>query len=198
MRVELIDANVLARNWWVVMLRGLVAILFGIATFVAPGISLLVLVLMFGGYALADGVLALASAIRGHGSDRWWVLLLQGIVGIGAAVVTLVWPGITAFALVWVIAAWALVTGAFEVVVAFRLRRVIAHEWLLALSGLASIVLGILLMTAPAAGALVLVLWIGAYALVSGALLVALALRLRSWGRTPHGASPPHRAHAYA
>lgn len=197
MRVPVIDVNTLTRNWWVVLLRGIAGILFGVATMFAPGISLLVLVLMFGGYALADGILAIVSAIRGGGGDRWWVLLLQGLAGIGAGVVTLLWPGITALALLYVIAAWALVTGGFEVAAAIRLRRVINHEWLLALSGIASIVLGVLLMMAPGPGALVLVLWIGAYALVSGTLLTVLAFRLRSFGRT-HSAQPQGTAAAYA
>ena len=196
MRIEVIDVNTLARNWWVVLLRGIAGILFGIGTLFAPGISLLVLVLMFGGYALADGILAIVSAIRGRGEDHWWVLLLQGLAGLGAGVVTLLWPGITALALLYVIAAWALVTGGFEVAAAIRLRKVITHEWLLALSGVASIMLGVLLMMAPGPGALALVLWIGAYALVSGTLLVALAFRLRSFGQT-HSAQP-RTAAAYA
>lgn len=197
MRVPVIDVNTLTRNWWVVLLRGIAGILFGIGTMFAPGISLLVLVLMFGGYALADGILAIVSAIRGGGDDRWWVLLLQGLAGLGAGVVTLLWPGITALALLYVIAAWALVTGGFELAAAIRLRRAINHEWLLALSGIASIALGVLLMMAPGPGALALVLWIGAYALVSGTLLTVLAFRLRSFGRT-HGAQPHRTAAAYA
>ena len=197
MRVPVIDVNTLARNWWVVLLRGIAGILFGIGTIFAPGISLLVLVLMFGGYALADGILAIVSAMRGGGDDRWWVLLLQGLAGLGAGVVTVLWPGITALALLYVIAAWALVTGGFELAAAIRLRRVIHHEWLLALSGIASIVLGVVLMLAPGDGALALVLWIGAYALVSGTLLTVLAFRLRSFGRT-QGAQPHRTAPAYA
>lgn len=198
MRVPVVDVDTLARNWWVLLLRGIAGIVFGICTLFAPGISLLVLVFLFGGYALADGVLALATAIRRRGDARWGVLVLQGIAGIAAAVVTLLWPGITAITLTYVIAAWALITGGFEVAAAIRLRKVIAHEWLLALSGVASIVLGVLLMLAPLAGALVLVLWIGAYALVSGALLVALSFRLRTWARSPHGSQATRDAHAYA
>lgn len=197
MRVPVIDITTLTRNWWVVLLRGIAGIVFGVATMFAPGISLLVLVLMFGGYALADGILAIVSAIRGGGDDRWWVLLLQGLAGIGAGVVTLLWPGITALALLYVIAAWVLVTGGFEVAAAIRLRKVINHEWLLALSGIASIALGVLLMMAPGPGALALVLWIGACALVSGTLLMVLAFRLRSFGRR-HSAKSHGTAPAYA
>jgi uncharacterized membrane protein HdeD (DUF308 family) len=195
MRIAAIDMDVLTRNWWVVMLRGVAGLLFGVATFVAPGLSLAALVLLFGAYAFADGILAIVSAVRhrNQDTDSWWMLLLQGIAGIAAGTATLLWPGITALVLLYMIAAWAIVTGAFEVVAAIRLRNVIAHEWLLALSGLSSIGLGLLLMLFPAPGALAVVLWIGAYALVSGALLFALALRLRSWGRshTPH-TTPAH------
>jgi uncharacterized membrane protein HdeD (DUF308 family) len=191
MQAPFVDVDTLTRNWWVVLLRGIAGILFGIATFVAPGVSLAVLVLLFGAYALVDGVLAVITAVRRRDvSDRWWMLLLEGIVGIAAGLVTLVWPGITALALLYVIAAWALLTGAFEIAAAIRLRKIITGEWLLVLSGTASIGLGILLMIFPGPGALVMVLWIGAYAFVFGILLIALSFRLRSLGRshTPHAA----------
>src|SRR4029077_8546911 len=163
-------------------------IAFGLITFFAPEISLAALVLVFGAYAFADGVLAIASAIRERGEGRhWWMLLLEGVMGIGAAAVTFFWPGITALALLYLIAAWALVTGGFELAAAIRLRKVITGEWLLILSGLASVALGVVLVLFPGPGALALVLWIGAYALVSGVLLIMLAFRLRSWlkSRTP-------------
>jgi uncharacterized membrane protein HdeD (DUF308 family) len=182
-----IDLDGLRQNWWLVLLRGVAGILFGIITFVAPGISLAALVLLFGAYAFADGVLAIATAIRRRSADRWWLLLLEGIAGIAAGVVTLLWPGITALALLYLIAAWALVTGVFEIAAAIRLRKVITGEWLLALSGILSIGLGVLLVLAPGPGALALVIWIGAYAFVFGILLVALGFRLRSV-RHPHTA----------
>ena len=191
MQAPFIDVDTLTRNWWVVLIRGVAGVLFGIATFFAPGVSLAVLVLLFGAYALVDGVLAVISAVRRRGvSDRWWMLLLEGLVGIAAGIMTLVWPGITALALLYVIAAWALLTGAFEIAAAIRLRKIITGEWLLVLSGVASIGLGILLMIFPGPGALVMVLWIGAYVFVFGILLIALSLRLRSLGRsrTPHAA----------
>ena len=197
MRGPVIDAGTLSRNWWLFLLRGLAGIIFGIITFIAPGISLAALVLLFGAYALVDGVFALWSAIRRRGQDRWWVLLLQGILGIAAGVLTLTLPAISALALLYVIAAWALVTGALEIAAAIRLRKVIAREWLLVLSGIASIVLGVLLALNPAAGALAVALWIGAYALVTGALLVGLSFRLRSWGKAPRTGAPraaPHVA----
>ena len=183
--VEVMEVDTLARNWWAVLLRGVAGILFGIATFFAPGISLAVLVLLFGAYALVDGVLILVSALRNRATDEnWWVVLLEGIAGVIAGVATFVWPGITALALLYVITAWALVTGALEIATAIRLRKVIDHEWLLVLSGIASIGFGILLAMFPGAGALAVVLWIGAYAIVFGVLLIALGFRLRSWDRS--------------
>ena len=191
MRVPVIDLDSLTRNWWAVALRGLAGILFGIITFVSPGISLAALVLLFGAYAFADGVLSIVSAVRRRGADRWWLLLLQGVVGIGAGVVTLLWPGITAIALLVVIAAWALVGGALQVAAAIRLRKVITGEWLLALSGVLSIALGVLLVVFPGPGALALVIWIGAYAFVFGILLLVLGFKLRGL-RSPRAHQPAH------
>jgi uncharacterized membrane protein HdeD (DUF308 family) len=191
MQIPIVDVDTLSRNWWVVLLRGLAGICFAIITFIAPAISLTVLVLVWGAYAFADGVLALVSAIRRRGEDRWWLLVVEGLVGITAGVLTLIWPGLTAIALLYVIAAWAIVTGGLEIAAAIRLRKVISNEWLLALSGIASLGFGILLFLFPGAGALTVVVWIGAYALVFGALVVALAFRLRSLGR-PHTTRPAH------
>jgi uncharacterized membrane protein HdeD (DUF308 family) len=184
MRIAIVDVDVLSRNWWLVALRGVAGILFGILTLFAPGISLAALVLLYGAYAFADGLLAIVSAVRRRGAgDRWWLLLLEGLVGIAAGVLTVIWPGITALALLYLIAAWALLTGIFEIAAAIRLRKIISHEWLLGLSGVASIVFAMVLMLFPGAGALAVVLWIGAYAFVFGALLIALGFRLRSLGR---------------
>jgi uncharacterized membrane protein HdeD (DUF308 family) len=190
MRVPVVDVDSLSRNWWAVSLRGLAGILFGITTFIAPGISLAALVLLFGAYAFADGVLAVVTAVRRRGNDRWGMLLLEGLVGIAAGVLTILWPGITALALLYLIAAWALVTGAFEIAAAIRLRKVITGEWILALSGILSMALGVLLVAAPGPGALAVVIWIGAYAFVFGVLLFALGLRLKGLG------SPRHRGQA--
>ncbi|HEX5962620.1 MAG TPA: HdeD family acid-resistance protein [Gemmatimonadales bacterium] len=194
MRIPLVDVDSLARNWWVVLIRGLIGILFGLVTFFAPAISLAALVIVFGAYAFADGVFAIISAVRRRGTDRWWLLLLEGVVGIAAGVVTLLWPGITALALLYLIAAWALVTGALEIAAAIRLRKAITGEWLLALSGVVSIALGVMLALFPGPGALALVIWIGAYAFVFGALLIGLSFRLRSLG--PRGR--PQAAHGVA
>ena len=185
--------DTLARTWWLVLLRGMAGIVFGIVTFMTPGISLAVLVLLYGAYAFADGVFALAAALGRGGREHWGGLLLYGLVGIGAGLATLFWPAITVFALLYLIAAWAVVTGVVEVAVAVRLRKTIAHEWLLALNGILSVALGVLLMLFPVSGVLVLVFWVGAYALVSGVTLTALAFRLHGWGG---GQDLPHAAHA--
>lgn len=192
MRIPVLDVDTLVHNWWAIVLRGVAGIVFGIITFLVPSISLAALVLLYGAYAFVSGVLSIVSAIRRRGvSERWWVLLIEGLVGVAAGVVTVFWPGITALALLFVIAAWALVTGVLEIVAAIRLRRVISGEWLLVLSGIASVILGVLLAAFPGIGALAVVLWIGAYAIVVGAMMVALGLRLRSWGRshTPQAAT---------
>src|SRR5690349_9235332 len=128
----------LAKNWWSLVIRGFLGILVGILTFFWPGITLIALVFLFAGYALVDGVVSLVGAIRAIANrDRWGALLFEGIVGIGAAVITFLWPGITALSLVLVIAAWAIITGIAEIVAAVRLRRHISGEWLLLLAGIA-------------------------------------------------------------
>jgi len=175
---------ILAGKWWAVALRGLLALLFGIVAFIWPGISLAALVFLFGAYALADGIFTVITALRApEGYRRWWVLLLEGVFGVTAGVLAFVWPGITALVLLYLIAAWAIVTGIFEIAAAIRLRKEITGEWLLALSGILSVLFGVLLLAWPGAGALAVVWLIGAYAIIFGALLIALGLRLRRWGR---------------
>jgi uncharacterized membrane protein HdeD (DUF308 family) len=187
----------LARNWWALVIRGLVAIAFGLVTLAWPGITIGALVLLFGVYSLMDGVFSLVGAIRAMRShERWGALVFEGIAGVVAAVITVFWPAITALALVYIIAAWALVTGCMEIVAAVRLRQYISGEWLLALGGVASIIFGIVAIVVPLVGALAIALIIGIYALVFGAILIGLGFRLRSWTRTPHrGAEMPLPAH---
>jgi len=176
---------VLATNWWALVIRGLAGITLGILTFAWPGITLVALVFLFGAYALVDGIFNIVAAVRAAKvHERWGAMVLEGLVGIAAAAITVAWPGITALALVYLIAAWATITGVLEIIAAIRLRKVISGEWLLILSGIASVVFGFLLVVAPIAGALVIALWVGAYMLVSGVLLVGLGLKLRTWGRT--------------
>ncbi len=175
---------VLARNWWALVLRGLFAVLFGIMALAWPGITLGALVLLYGAYALADGAFAIASVMAGRTWGRpWWSLLVEGLVGIAVGILTFIWPGITALVLLYLIAAWAFITGIFEIVAAIRLREEIRGEWLLALSGVLSILFGVILVIWPGAGAVALVWVIGAYSIASGALLIALGFRLRSWSR---------------
>jgi uncharacterized membrane protein HdeD (DUF308 family) len=171
----------LARYWWAVAVRGVAAVLFGLMAIIWPAITVTVLVLLFGAYALVDGVLALATAIfggRSAGGRRLW-LALEGVAGVLTGVITFVWPGITTLALLWLIAAWVLVTGVLEIVAAVRLRREMEGEWLLALSGVLSVVFGILLIVWPTAGAVTVVWLIGIYAVVFGVAVIALSLRLR-------------------
>ena len=183
---------VLAQNWWSLVIRGLVAIILGLVAFIWPGITLAALVILFSAYALIDGVISFVGAWKAsRAHERWGVLVLEGIAGIVASAVAILWPGITAFALIVVIAAWALATGAFEIAAAIRLRKVIAGEWLLALSGVASILFGFLIIAFPLAGALAIAYLVGIYALIFGVLLVALGFRLRTWTKSSAPASPP-------
>jgi uncharacterized membrane protein HdeD (DUF308 family) len=173
--------NKLPLRWWAIMLRGLLGILLGIGAFFMPVATLLALVFLFGAYAFFDGVFNLVAAWRQTDRQKpWWALLLSGIAGIGAAAISFGWPGITALALVYVISAWALITGGLEIAAAVKLRKEIEGEWLLALSGTLSIGLGFLLALFPDAGAIGLVWYLGAYAVVFGILMVVLSWRLRA------------------
>jgi len=175
----------IVNSWWSLVVRGLVAIIMGLITFAWSGITLTALVLVFGAYALIDGVMSLVGVWRAATAhERWAGLLIEGIAGIAAAVITVLWPAITAIALVYIIAAWALVTGVFELVTAVRLRKYISGEWLLALAGIASIVFGLLIVVFPIAGALTIALWFGIYALIFGVVLVGLGIRLRTHAKT--------------
>jgi uncharacterized membrane protein HdeD (DUF308 family) len=175
----------LARNWWWFALRGGLAILFGIAAFVWPELTITVLVMLFGAYALADGVVSVLSAVAGEEDVREprpaWELMLGGIAGIGAGLLTLFLPDITAIVLLYLIASWAIATGAVEFLAALRLRREVENELLLALSGVLSILFGIVVVAIPSAGALAVAWLIGAYALAFGVVLLGLAFRLREF-----------------
>ena len=160
------------------IIRGVVGVVVGVLAFAWPGITIAVLVGIFGVYAIIDGATNLILGFsRNHRS--WWHVL-QGVVGIGAGILTFLWPGITALALIIFIGAWAIVTGAFEIAAAIRLRKVIRGEWLLALSGVMSLVFGILLLVFPGAGAIGIAWILGVYAAAAGLVLIALGIRLRS------------------
>jgi uncharacterized membrane protein HdeD (DUF308 family) len=169
----------LARYWWLFLLRGIVAILFGVLAFIWPGLTVFTLVLLYGAFVLVDGLLALGHAIMGGGvGSRWW-LALVGVAGIVAGVLTFVWPGITALVLLFFIAGWSIALGVFQIVGAIRLRKEIDNEWWLILSGVVSVLFGLILLFRPGQGALALIWVIGAYAIVFGVLTIAFALKLR-------------------
>ncbi len=180
----------IAGNWWALVVRGLIAIALGIVTLIWPGVTIGALVLLFGVYALLDGVLSFIGAVRASKHhERWGFLIGEGIIGVLAGVATFAWPAITTIALVYVVAVWAVVTGVLEILAASRLRRHIAGEILLGLAGVISIAFGILLVASPLAGALVIAVWIGVYELIFGVTLLALGVRLRSWSRRPLASS---------
>jgi uncharacterized membrane protein HdeD (DUF308 family) len=175
----------LARNWGWIVLRGIAAIMFGVLALVKPEIALTTLVLLFGAYALVDGCALVGAAIANRkGEQRWGALLVAGLIGIAVGIVTFFVPGLTAVALLAIIAAWAIVMGIAEVVAAIELRKVIDDEWLMIITGIVSVAFGVFLIARPAAGALAVVLWIGAFAALSGILQIGFALKLRSWGQT--------------
>jgi uncharacterized membrane protein HdeD (DUF308 family) len=175
-----------AGRWWAVLLRGIIAIAFAVLAFAWPGVTLGALVLLFGSYALLDGVVSLLAAIGGHrhGEDRW-LLVIESVVGIWAGIVTLRAPAITAVVLVFFMSIWAMASGFLRIVTAIRLRKEISGEVWLALSGVLSILFALMLMLRPALGAVGLVWVIAGYALAMGVLLIMLGVELRS----PHAAS---------
>jgi len=177
-------------NWWALLLRGIAAIIFGVLAFVWPGLTLLTLVFLFGAYAIIDGIFALVAGFRSpRGARRWWWLALVGVVSVLAGLFAFVMPGVTGYTLLMLIAAWAIVSGIFEIVAAIEMRKEITGEWMLVLGGVASVVFGVLMMINPVAGALAVAWIIGVYAIVFGALLVGAAFRLRGWENSHAGAT---------
>ena len=172
----------LTKNWWVFVVRGLIAILFGILALIWPELTLIVLVWSFGAFVFVDGLFSVYSGLSRHKEyDRWWVILIEGIFGIAFGVLAFIWPSITGLVLLAIIVAWALVTGLFEIIAAVQLRRAIENEWLLAFSGVLSILLGIAMLVWPGASAVALAWLIGVYAIVFGITLIALGFRLRKF-----------------
>ena len=171
----------IARNWWTVALRGAFAVLFGVLTIAWPQITVAILVALFGAWALLDGISAFAAAWRSaERKQTWWPFLVTGVLGVGAAVVTWVWPQITALTLLTVIAVWAIASGIFQIAAAIRMRQVIDNEFWLGLAGLGSVVFGVLVLIFPGAGAIGIAWAIGWYAVLFGLMLVMLGFRLRS------------------
>lgn len=178
---RLVLTHALARNWWLLLLRGVISIAFGIVALFWPGATLLSLVFLWGAYAVVDGIFSLWAAITGsvgEKTSRWWLALL-GIVSIAAGVIAWVWPAKTALVLLILIAIWAMATGMMQIWGAIKLRKEIEGEWLLGLSGSLAILLGIVLLLQPAAGALTVVWVLGGFAIVMGFANIGLALRLR-------------------
>lgn len=173
--------DLVARNWWLLVLRGVLAILFAVMAFLWPGLTVIAMVYLFGAYALVDGVFAVGSAIQRAGARQsWWGSLIEGILGIAAGIATFFWPGVTALVLLTIIAFWAIATGVFEVVAAVQLRREIENEWAMGIAGVLSVVFGVLLILFPGAGILSVLWLVAAYALLFGVLLIVLGLRLRT------------------
>lgn len=174
----------LARNWWTFVLQGIIAIIFGVLALIRPGMTLEALVLLFAIWALVDGVLALISSVgAAEAHEPWWPFVLVGLLGIAAGVVTFRWPGLTALALLLVIAYWSILRGILAIAAAVRLRHEIQGEWWLILNGLASVVFGAVVILFPVAGALTVIWLIGFYAVIFGVMVLMLGFRLRTLAR---------------
>jgi len=174
----------MAGNWWALLIRGMAAVIFGLAALLWPGPTLYVLIIFFGAYALVDGLFAIAAGIRGGtAARRRWLLLAEGGLGVVAGLVTFFYPGMTALVLLYVIAFWAIFTGILKIATAISLRREIENEWLMGLSGVVSVLFGIILAVLPGVGLLSLVWLIGIYAIVFGVAQIALGFRVRSHRR---------------
>jgi uncharacterized membrane protein HdeD (DUF308 family) len=175
--------HTLAKNWWMLLLRGICAVAFGILAFVWPAMTLVTLILLYGAFAFVDGIFALVAAITGGAAaPRWW-LAIVGLLGIGAGLATWFWPGLTALVLLYFIAAWSIATGVMQIVGAIQLRKEIDNEWLLIAAGVISVLFGGLLIAQPGAGAVAVLFIIGIYAVLYGLLMVFLAMRLRQHSR---------------
>ena len=180
--LENIAVQAIRRNWWVLAVRGVLAIIFGLIVLLVPRIALLALVYVFAAYALLDGIVAVYTAIQERGSlSRWGWILFEGILSIIAGIVAFFYPGLTALVLLYIVAFWAIVTGIMEIVAAFALRGFATREWALALAGILSVLFGIILFVFPGAGLLSILWLVGIYSIVFGILFIVRAFQLRSW-----------------
>lgn len=178
----------LPSRWGWVVTRGVIGVLFGLVAFSRPGAMAFSIVLLFGCFAFAAGIATVIAAARsGRQGDSWGALLLEGLLGIAVGAVALLWPASTALAFVWLIGVWAIATGILELVSAIKLRKVINHEWALGIAGVLSVAFGLLMFYRPLAGGLAVVWWLGAYALLTGVMMIVVGFRLRSLQRTVHG-----------
>jgi uncharacterized membrane protein HdeD (DUF308 family) len=182
----MLGLQTITAHWWVFLIRGIIAIVFGIAAIAYPGLTAILFVFIFAGYACADGILTLIAAVRlAHPeTGRWWWMILQGVLGIAIGIVTILYPGITAYALGILIAVWAIVTGVLEIAAAVRLRKDIPNEIFLLVIGALSVFVGVILFFEPLTALLAWAWVVGFYAILAGIMLIALAFRLRSRGTT--------------
>lgn len=188
----------LSRNWWMFALRGVLAILFGVIALALPAAALLWLVALFAAFALLGGLSSIFGALHNRASDdHWWLALLLGLVSVGAGIITIVSPGLTALVLVLLMGANAIATGVLDIALAIRLRRAIRGEWVLFLAGAVSIAFGVLVFLFPGPGALALIWLIATYAILSGILLVVAAFRLRHAEDGKIGTDPIFPTHSY-
>lgn len=186
-----------AHDWWVVLLRGIVAVLFGLLAFFLPSITLIVLVLLFGVFAIVDGIISFERAFSASSRNESWIWpTIVGVLGIAAGVAAFIWPGITALVLLYIIAAWALLTGIVEIIGTIRMRREISDEWLFVLGGVLSVLFGLLVFARPGVGAIAVVWLIGFYAIVLGIQRIAVAFRMRDWQEHPASGGAPQMPHA--
>lgn len=172
--------TILSKDWWIYVLRGILAIAFGVLALIWPGVTIGILVLLFGIYVIFEGVLALSAAFRNRHRRVWWVLLLEGITGIVVGLFAFIWPGLTAVVLLIFIAIWAILTGILEIGAAIQLRKQFKGEWALLLTGILSILIGLILIINPGAGIVAIVWLIGIYAIVFGILLTILGVRAKN------------------
>lgn len=174
----------ICKRWWVLLIRGLAAIALGICAIAWPGLTLLSLVFLFGAFSIIDGIAAIILGFRGEADGTvWWTMVILGLIAIAAGIAAYAWPGLTLLLLATIIAASAIARGVFEIYAAITLRKELDDEWILGLSGVMSIIFGLLIMFRPGAGLIALTLLIGAYMLALGIFAIALALRLRMMGR---------------
>ena len=170
-------------NWNLLMLRGILALAFGIAALIWPAITLGVLVILFGMYAILEGIMTALTALKNRTENYWWLLFVEGISGVVIGLFALLWPSLTAVLLLVFIAAWAVFTGILEIAAAVQLRKSLKGEWVLALAGVFSILIGLFLAANPGTGAVAVVWIIGCYAILFGILLIFLGLKMRQYTR---------------
>lgn len=178
--MERLSSQILRDNWWVLLIRGIAAILFGIIALAMPGLTAYVLVIAFGAYTLVDGIMAIYLGFKRRGNDdAWWTWIIDGILSIVIGLVAMIWTSATAVVFIIWIAAWAIVVGIMRIIAAIRLRKEIEGEWALILSGLLMIIWGVLIAMTPAAGLLSIAWLLGIFSFMVGVMMVVLAFRAR-------------------